>query len=459
MLKETVEEQLYTRCELQKGAKIGVAVSGGMDSMTLLSLCLEIAKEGELSLTVLHFEHGIRGEESQRDARFVEETAGKMGLPFRLGKADVPARAKEDGRNIEEEARLLRYAFFRDCMEKEGLCAVAVAHHADDDVEGFLLNLLRGSGKSGLLPMRARTKDGIIRPMLCVSKAEIREYAEENGIAYVEDSTNADESYTRNYIRRELVPRLKNINPKATEKIMRTQELLLEEEEILLKMQEEAEKEILSEQDGDVVLKADLLNGIPAALRRRVVRTAIGRALGTLKDISFDDVDAVLRLGGSGTGKTYETGRFFARVSYNNTLIIGRKFDTIKRSLSFSLTEGETRLWDGESIFIEEAACPSVFPGPKEPVQFVKREALKGAQVRTRCPGDRIVPFGMKGSKKIGDWMTDEKVPLPLRENIPLLAVGDEVLWIIGYGLSEKLRVNNGDEAVKICYKKQEKPQ
>ena len=201
---------------LPPGGAVLCAVSGGADSVCLLHWLLRRREEVGFSLTAAHFDHMIRGEESARDAAFVEGLCREWGVPLALGRGDVPAEARRRGEGLEEAGRRLRYAFLRRTAAELGGAVIATAHNADDDVETFFLHLLRGAGLQGLTGIPPRRGD-LVRPLLTTSRREILSYLEAHGLPHVEDSTNADPSYARNRLRLQLLPLLRELDPRLEE--------------------------------------------------------------------------------------------------------------------------------------------------------------------------------------------------------------------------------------------------
>ena len=253
-----------------KGARVLCAVSGGADSMCLLALLLQT---GAYELAAAHFEHGIRGEESLRDCAFVESYCRDRGVPCFVGRADVPALAAKSGLGLEEAARKLRYAFLERTAEEEGYDFIATAHSADDNAETVLFHLARGTGPAGLCGIPAR-RGKIIRPLLALTRAEIEEALAASGTPHVEDSTNQDESYSRNRIRRAVMPVLKELNPAFPEAVARMSRLLRRDEECLDAL---AEDFIAGRFDGESLPAAELL-GLHEAVSSRVVRKLLPRS-------------------------------------------------------------------------------------------------------------------------------------------------------------------------------------
>lgn len=450
MLEEIVEKAIKAHNLIAAGERVGVAVSGGIDSMVLLDILKKISVQMGFYLCALHYEHGLRGEESVRDMEFVEHVCKERMITLHIGRGNVPGMAA--GKNIEAVARMARYDFFEQSRRKYNLQKIAVAHHRDDFAETFLLNLVRGSGTAGLIAMKYLREPGVIRPMLAVSRREIEAYAHIQRIEHIEDSTNDDTEYSRNYIRKEIMPRLEKLNPETGLAIMRARELL-EEEDLALSEYAQAEyRRIAKKQGREVFINIPKLVALNVALKRRVVREAISECA-SLRDVEREAVDRVIDLAASRkTGKYFGMpGKFFARINYN-TLIIGAEMYTIERNGEFLVREGITELWPGEFFSMEPAERPDAYPEKGSMVQYVNG-ALLNAVIRTRKPGDEFTPFGMIGTKKLQNWFVDAKIPRELRDSLPLLCVGKKVLWVVGYSLGEALRVAPGTGHVyKIYY-------
>ncbi|NLH01436.1 MAG: tRNA lysidine(34) synthetase TilS, partial [Clostridiales bacterium] len=223
---------------LPEGSKVLCAVSGGKDSMYLLENLREMSALYGFEIFCAHFNHRIRGEESDRDQKFVEKWGSEHGIPCFIGAADVLTFAEEEKIGVEEAARILRYEFLERTADEIGADRIATAHTADDNAETILFNLARGSGLKGMCgipPVRGR----IVRPILTVTSEEILQYLEENGIPHVEDSTNSQDGYTRNRIRHRVVPELRSINQGFDENVIRCTESIREDEEFLRSLAQE----------------------------------------------------------------------------------------------------------------------------------------------------------------------------------------------------------------------------
>jgi len=274
------------------------AVSGGLDSMCLLHL---LAAQG-MTVTAAHFNHQLRGTESDRDEAFVRERCAEHGVPFVCGRGDVRAHAAETGKTIEEAARDLRYAFLEEQKEALGSAVILTAHHADDNAETQLLNLLRGTGARGLSGI-PETRDDIFRPFLHVTREELAGYAETHHIKYVEDSTNAEDIAARNLLRHKVLPVLRELNPRAVENMARTAELLKEDDEALCRMAEDLLGRSCRMEGDTVCIRVELCREAERAVVKRAIHKALSDLAGRRRDLTARHVEAVFALLDAAPGK------------------------------------------------------------------------------------------------------------------------------------------------------------
>lgn len=271
---KTITELVSRYDMLPSQSRVLCAVSGGADSMCLLHWLSSHAEELGISVSAAHFEHGIRGGESLRDMAFVEETCRAMGIPLFIGRGNVPQAAEEKGMGLEETARMLRYEFLEKTAEENGFDRIATAHNADDNAETVIFNLARGSGAAGLCgipPVRGK----IVRPLLETTRAEIEKYLEEHAVSHIEDSTNRSPQYSRNRIRLQIMPVLREINPSVSGAILRTGDAIREDNRYLEQL---AEEFIAGHYNGESVRSKELA-ALPEAVEARVIRRLCPRPL------------------------------------------------------------------------------------------------------------------------------------------------------------------------------------
>lgn len=414
-----------------KGAKIVVGVSGGADSVCLLHLLARMREERAWQLLAVHIHHGLRGEDADADAQFVEMLCRKMGIFCVVKHADVRAEAKKRGLGEEETGRLIRYEAFRELAGADG--HIAVAHHRKDQAETLLMRLCRGTGMTGLVGMLPK-RENICRPLLFCSREEIEAYCRAEGLSWQEDATNGQAVYTRNKVRLQVLPLLEEINPRAEEHIAGTASLLAVEEDYMEQQAALCEQEVRLEpsENGELRLRRSALIKLHTAMRRRVLRRAMQSFLQT--EPSMVQLAALEELLKKQSGKKRMfAGGLCAQIRYD-TLVLYRETEHIRKQEGFCFAlpeegEGEIpeaglfyRIWISEEpVEISQDICTNVF-------DYDKIE--KTLFCRTRRAGDVIRL--QAGRKKIKDVFIDEKIPKEERDRLPLIAAEREILWIPG---------------------------
>jgi len=407
---------------LSSGEPLLAGVSGGADSVALL----DVLAAGRWRPHVCHLNHKLRGAESDADAEFVRELAVQYGLPATI-------EWREVGSN-EDAARQARFDFFQSVAARTGIKKLVLAHTADDQVETFLLRLLRGSGVSGLIGIWPERRIGelvVVRPLLRVTRPEVLQYLNARGLKWREDATNTDTRFTRNRIRHELLPLLeREFNPAIRETLLRTAEILRDEDELLSQLADAARFEDLWTQ--------------PAAVQRRLLRQWLG------EDLDFDHIEAV-RLLRPGTEATLPNG-----------LVVCREYDTLRKVMAqpplkgrwLLNLNGETEIPElGISLVCRAERSEGSLPGTTELLRIAQNDnrgeehfdadALGNEPfLRTWESGDRFQPLGMNESKKLQDFFVDEKVPRHQRGRVPVLCAADgRIAWVVGHRLAEPFKV------------------
>lgn len=419
------------------------ALSGGRDSMCLLHILLELAPEYGFSVACAHYNHRLRDSESDRDARFAEEYCTRLGIPIYLGSGDVAAFAREKGLGVEEAARKLRYAFLERTADEIGAQKIATAHNAEDNAETMLLNLIRGSGLSGLggiPPVRGR----IIRPLLKTSRAEIESYLEEKGIPHVEDSTNARDDYTRNRLRHGVLPVLRELNPAFVQNISRTADILREDEEFISELALDFIRENMRKIGESAVLPAKLLEELPNPVSARVFKIVTGKGLSAVH------IEALRQLCRSENPS--------ASVDLPGMQVI-REYDMLVFSPPKWEKIRERTLSPGETVEIPEAKlkikceyfenCPEIHNSLN--IFFFKYESICGnLSIRSRRAGDKIKILGRNYTKSLKKLFTDAKLTQRERDLTPILADEKGALAVYGFGMDERCAALPGERALKI---------
>lgn len=437
---------------LASGESILVGVSGGPDSTALLHILHTVAPSFRLTLAVAHFNHGIRPGAAEEDAVFVQKMADRLNLPFFLGQASVLTPSG----SLEEQARDARYAFFKSLMDKHGQTKIALGHHKDDNAEAVLINLLRGSGIRGLAGIPPMRNHGVVRPLIRLSRAEILDYLDKNRIPFVEDATNENQAYLRNRIRHHLMPLLQDTySSNIVDILNRTADLCREEETWLnSRLRPLLDRTVASAADDRLELHLPVLASEPLAVQRRLIRGALNCWRGSLRRIGMHHIDTLIELIAEGSEKkrTSLPDNIEAKRSATRLVFAYRSrtksLDTAKHSgFSYHIADA-----DGfpECIDLPDSDGRLIFeqlsrPEPKgsslyhsDQAWFDLDKLVFPLVIRYFKPGDRMNPYGMRGTQKVKNLFIDKKIPSDMRSTIPILADGKSILWIAGIRRSNK---------------------
>ena len=437
------KNRIFDACSL-----VVAGISGGGDSMAMLDLLQRMQKEYGYELRVVHVNHGIRGEEAERDQKLVEKICNDRGICFQAYVYDVPALSVQWKNGLEEAGRKVRKESFCKEMEKadgvdSGRKMIALAHNKNDRAETMLHHLCRGTGLRGLSPMKPR-KDGIIRPVLCLERREIDEYLKERQIPCALDSTNLEDEYTRNRIRHHLIPVLESeINERAVSHMTETAELIGQAETYLSEQGKSlAEKARTKEKcflfEDDFFKKEEIL-------QKYAIREAIEQLAGHCRDLSMLHIKKVIDLYGSRTGTMISLPfAILAERTYEGIRLSVKKKETKKEKNEYRLpVPGEMECMYGKfetKIFAwsDQKICE------KKYTKWLDYDKIKyDISVRTRREGDYLIVNSAGQRKKISRCMIDEKIPRELRDEIPLAAVGNEILWLVGGRINERYKITS----------------
>ncbi len=453
-----VREFIEEECLVQPGSKMVVAVSGGVDSVVLLHLLRQIAPVLDLTLTAAHLNHGIRGQAAEADQRFVEALCKTWKIPLTV---DIipPGALRDQTGSLEDVARRARLRFLRTTAEQVGASAIALGHHQDDQVETVMMALFRGAGTGGISGMLPR-RGPFIHPLLTCSKEEIERYANEEKLEFVQDVSNRDLSFSRNWLRHELLPRIEAaVNPRVKEQIGQTAEILRQENALLQRLTGQTFYRLAHQTKGRVTFPRDAFLDLPRALRRRLIRLAYQCLTKTLKDLTFTHVAEV--------GKMVEKEDALGTLDLPNNIRFKREYE----ALIFTTTLSSDRMLDSPAVLLVPGRLllprRKVFLTARRLTQEqswkVKRTLLSGGaasallvthafidynkvnlplRVRFWRPGDRMRPLGMKGRKKLQDLFVDKKIPRQQRSSWPLITDGAGIVWVPGMTVSDDYRVD-----------------
>lgn len=450
-VEEKVKQFFEERNLVEESPAVVVAVSGGVDSVVLLHVLLRLSSDNYSRLGVAHFDHQIRGEASRQDARFVENQAEEKGLPFFSQSEDIPCISECRGLSLEEAARDARYVFFDRLVKKEGFDYVALGHNKNDQAETVLMNLIRGTGVGGLGGMQ-QVRDHYIRPLLSCRRDSILDYARKQNLSWRVDKTNRDTDYLRNRIRHKLIPCLEEeYNEAIVDSLARTASILREADDFINRETTAVwDDVVITTKEGCIRFNSARLVQYHPFMVKEVIRYGIERVKGDLANITFSHVNEI-----------------FAQLVQNKprgeiALPDGVLF--VKERDRASLCKERTGELSGFSYQIQppgkvtiseinrELAFDVIRNRPGEQDIWVDKPHGTGyvdwskvgssITIRNRRKGDKFRPLGMEGHKKLKDFFIDEKVPLRKRDKIPLVCNNGEIMWVAGYRISEKYKVD-----------------
>lgn len=464
---------LQDECQINREQPVLVAVSGGPDSICVAdSLFLR-----GFPVVIAHYDHQLR-QDSEAHAAFVRSFAKERGIEFILGGGDIISRAKQTSQSIEEAARNARYQFLFHTAEEIGAQAVVVGHTANDQVETFLMHLMRGSGLDGLggmpyrwLPNAWHNEIPMIRPLLGVWREEIDEYCRERNLKTVVDSTNQDPTYFRNRLRLELVPYLENFNPAARKLIWQTAQVLHGEKELIAGMVEDAWLKCLLVAGEDyIAINSTYAKALPIGMQRHIIRKAIAQLRPGLRDITFEAVNqSVKQLQRSvpyaeidlisGLKLLSEPGKLWV-AEWEAEVPIGDWPQVLQDRIVLEIG-AEVNLQSGWKISAnkvsgDELPIPSLYLQDNNQVWMDLERIEQPLVVRSRKEGDRFQPFGMEGhSQKLSDFMINQKIPRRARNGWPLVCSGAVIVWVSGYRPAHSFELTqNSKEAVVLTLRR-----
>ena len=437
-------EFLVENANLNKDDNIAVGVSGGADSMVLLWALIDLQKKVKFKMKVINVNHGLRGEESDRDSLFVKEFCEKKKIPYEIVSVEVKKLKKESKFTLEESARKLRYDAFFKIMKKDRLNKLFLAHHKNDQAETILMNIFRGSGILGASGIR---EDGVVfRPLLNLKKSEILSIAKEYKIAYVEDSTNYENDATRNYLRNIVIPEIEKVYPNVVDAVFEFGKKCKDVQEFIKK---QLNFELIEENKEFVLIKNAVFDG-DKILVREYFKFAFEK-LGVFSDIESKHYDIVFKIKSAEVNSSFDFPHGLVLKKTHSGIKIFKASKKAQIESEFSFVIGEIQIEGIGKIKTEVVDPQDVSYG--DGALYVDEAKISTSAVwRTRRFGDVFSKLG-SGSKKLNDYFTDKKIDVDLRDKIPVLAVGNNVLVVAGFDVSEKVKiVGDADRIVKITF-------
>ena len=451
-LLQRIEQNILDRRLLKNSRKVLVAVSGGLDSMTLLQVLRKLGTRHKWKLTVAHFNHQLRGRSSDADEQLVRKTAAALKLPFVAGRADVRKFTQTSKLSIEMAARKFRHEFYVRSARERKIFTVALAHHADDQLELFFLRALRGAGGEGLAGMKWRSvspvdrKITLVRPLLDVTKAEVRAFAKKSKIRFREDATNAGLDLPRNRVRNELLPLLRqHYQPALTRTVLRLMEIIGAEAEVVGKLASQWLKAV--GRDGPPGRPRTPQRGVPAfenlpiAVQRRALQLQLAK-LGVWAD--FELIERLRRTPdlSAGVSPGFSVMRDSAGTVRLRTQA-AMKFKVNELTINLADRAGEVNFDGVQFRWSYEGAKTAVRLGKKTGCEFFDADKVGGRiTLRHWRAGDRFQPIGLKSAVKLQDLFTNQKIPRDQRHGLVVAeAANGRLFWVQNLRISEPFKL------------------
>lgn len=443
---------------LDQGDRLIVGVSGGLDSMVLLHLLNAYRQEYDLFLIIAHVNHGLRPDESPKEAELVQNESRRLGFPFEYGEFNVKEFQKARGLSLQDAARRIRFRFFNDLLRKHGAQKIVLGHNADDQVETILLRLIRGSGLKGLKGMLPIREGKVIRPLLETWRREIESFAKQNEIPFLQDSSNFKKNYLRNRLRLDLIPFIeKEYQSNFKKVIIRISKILKEEDDYLEREAEEAYQKIVREENGILSFRFSEFQSLHRAIQWRIAQKMLGRIYKgrMMSEVgewwNGDSIDSTL---------SHPSPSMLLELPYG--IYLEKRYDMVflgkgrvKQIPPFEVelnTPGHTFIEEmGKEVVVEQIDREDQFGdliGHPHTALFDFQNLQFPLKVRNFRPGDRFQPLGVKGTQKLKEFFIDHKIPRFERPKIPLLISGERIVWVVGYRIDERFKIT--DQTKKI---------
>jgi tRNA(Ile)-lysidine synthase len=451
---KTIEQEVINFIKryqlLDDSKKILIALSGGADSVFALRFFNKYKKKYKIEIAAIHVNHNLRGKESLRDEKFCRSLCEKIGIEIFIESVNVKSFAKKNKLSIEEAARILRYQRFDKVLQKSNSDLIITAHNSDDNTESVLLNIVNGTGIDGISGISIKNEK-LIRPFLCLSKNQITEYLENQKVDFVYDSTNEDTNFRRNYVRKEIIPLLKNINPSINKSVFNSSEVVKNQKLLLNYFIDENFDKIVSKKNNDIFIDLNEIKNFPSEILGEILKRIFVEYLDL--EFNYKFYLQFQELISSQVGTKFEFNKNFKAIKERNLLRISRKLKIAEKEIVMDL-HSSTKV-DGKLFKISKLSRIPKNLNKQQNEEIISADNLcENLILRKWKTGDRIQLLGMKGTKKISDVLTDLKIPILEKEHQLVLVNNNEIVYLVGKRISEKYKVTaETKKVIKICLK------
>lgn len=450
---DKVRQTILKNNLIDKGDHIIVGVSGGPDSVCLLNVLYELKAEFDIKMSVVHINHMLRGEASDGDQRFVEDLCQSMKIDCFVYSRDINLLSKQLKLSSEEAGRKVRYEAFYEVRDKQGAQKIAIAQNLNDQAETILMRLMRGTGPDGLAGIDYIREGHIIRPLLDVSRSEIEAYCKEKNLTPRIDHTNLEPIYTRNKIRLELIPYIKeNFNENIIENLGRMARIIKEDKEYIYSAVEDIMKCHAVREGEHISIPKGVFTIQERSIKKRIIIKAFSE-IGLSKDITSTHLDKALNIieeNNTSSSIDFPSG-FWMKIGYDDIFFSKKPIDRKEDFCYEMIPDKEINICQLNSKIFGYIISRDKIQDISDLLytKYFDFHKINGKiRIRNRKKGDTFAPLGMKGTKKLKDFFIDEKIPRELRDSIPLLCCGSDVLWIIGHRISERYKIDSNTKEI-----------
>lgn len=461
-MKEKVKNYIIEKNMIKKGDKILIALSGGPDSIALTHVLYTLKEYFDIQLFAAHINHCVRGHEADEDEDYAKEFCGRLNIPFFSLRIDINKLAKNKGISTEMAGREARYDFFNKVKKENNIDKIALAHNSNDQAETLLMRIMRGTGIQGLIGIKPVRDEYYIRPILCIDRTKIEEYCQGNNLMPRIDKTNLETIYSRNKVRLELIPYIKdNFNEDIVDTLNRLSETIEKDNDFLEHITSKYFNEYIKINNGEIIIDKGVFS-LHEAMITRVIRRALERLTGDLVNFEKVHIYDIIKLNKQGTGKSINLPKgvlaqniygdlvlsFLNKKSVNSKTEFKISQELLSKDvLSNGITLNENIL--GYSVSLKLISNNDInLKNNNFTKYFDIGEDIESIVIRNRQDGDRFNPYGMMGTKKLKDIFIDLKVRKDLRDNIPLVLINEKIAWIVGYRVSNAFKVSRNSRNI-----------
>ncbi len=456
-MQKTIEQRVLKFIDenhlIEKNDKVLVTLSGGADSVFLLHFFLKFKKRLGIDISAFHLNHNLRGRDALADEKFCKTLCEEKNVELFVISEDVKSFAKQHKLSLEEAGRALRYKHLNEIASKYSFTKIATAHNAGDNAETVMLNLIKGAGLRGLsgIPIR---RDKIIRPILNLNAEEIRDYLNKLKKSYRVDKSNLTSGYERNFLRNEIFPRLKKkLNPRLEQKILSSSMIIRElrsfiEKQILL-----MEQAAIKFSSGELRISLKKLGNFDRSLWKEFIKTSVEKKFKL--ELSVDNINSLVELVSNQTGKKVSLPKKFAAFKDRNFLLVKPIKPGQEKSSKRIIRVNEEVQLNDHKLSIGLVNNAEVKKMQNKSVEYISADNLSSTfQLRKWKAGDRFHPLGLKGSKKISDFLTDEKIPPGRKKDQLVLTNSGKIVWVLNLRIDDRFKITpDTKKVIKLSYR------